>query len=45
VFSVYALGVEKLDVPADASSALVGYMINANSIGKASFTAHYGRKK
>jgi hypothetical protein len=45
VFTVYALGVEKLDVPADASAALVGYMINANSIGKSSFTARYGRKK
>lgn len=45
VFTVYALGVEKLDVPADASAALVGYMINANDIAKASFTAHYGRRK
>jgi phosphatidylethanolamine-binding protein (PEBP) family uncharacterized protein len=45
VFTVYALGVEKLDVPADATAALVGYMVNANAIGKASFTARYGRGK
>jgi len=45
VFSVYALGVDKLDVPADATAALVGYMVNANAIDKASFTARYGRKK
>jgi Raf kinase inhibitor-like YbhB/YbcL family protein len=45
VFTIYALKVEKLDVPDDANAALVGYMLNANRIGKASFTAHYGRKK
>jgi hypothetical protein len=31
-------------VAEDASGAMVGYMIHANQIGKASFTAHYGRK-
>lgn len=45
IFTVQALKVEKLDVPADATAALTGYMINANSLGKASFTARYGRKK
>jgi Raf kinase inhibitor-like YbhB/YbcL family protein len=45
IFTVHALKVEKLEVPADATAALTGYMINANSIGKASFTAKYGRKK
>ena len=34
----------KLDVPEDATAALVGFMINANRIGKASFTSQYGRK-
>lgn len=43
IFTVHALKVEKLDVPADATAALIGYMINANRIGKASFTAKYGR--
>ena len=43
VFTVYALKVEKIDVPADASAAMVGFMINANKIGKASFTANYSR--
>lgn len=45
VFTVYALRTDKLDLPADASPALAGFMTNADSIGKASFTAKYGRKK
>lgn len=43
IFTVHALKVEKLDLQPDASGALVGYMINANSLGKASFTGLYGR--
>lgn len=43
IFTVYALKVDKLDVNADASAALVGFMTNANSLGKATFTATYGR--
>ena len=45
VFTLHALKVDKLDLPAEASASLVGFMVNANSIGKASFTAKYGRKK
>lgn len=44
IFTVHALKVDKLEVPEDATAALVGYMINANRIDKASFTSHYGRK-
>lgn len=44
IFTVYALKVDKLDVADDANAALVGFMINANSIAKAGFTATYGRK-
>ncbi len=43
VFTVHALQVERLDIPADATAALAGFMINANTIAKASFTALYGR--
>ena len=43
-FTVYALK-DKLDVPADATAALTGYMINANSLRKARFIARYGRPK
>lgn len=43
IFTVYALKVDKLDLDVNASGALVGYMINANKLGKASFTARYGR--
>jgi Raf kinase inhibitor-like YbhB/YbcL family protein len=45
IFTVHALGVEKLDIPADATAALAGFMVNGNSIGKASFEAKYGRGK
>jgi Raf kinase inhibitor-like YbhB/YbcL family protein len=45
VFTVHALKTDKLDIPPDATAALAGFMINANSIGKASFTAKYGRPK
>ncbi|UTF58671.1 YbhB/YbcL family Raf kinase inhibitor-like protein [Gilvimarinus sp. DA14] len=42
-FTLYALGTETLQVPENASAALIGFMINANKIGEASFTAMYGR--
>jgi len=45
IFTVYALKTDKIEAPADASAALVGFMINANKLGKASFEAKYGRKK
>jgi hypothetical protein len=45
VFTVYALKTDKLDIPQDATAALAGFMINANMIGKASFTSKYGRPK
>lgn len=44
IFTVYALK-DKIDVPADATAALTGFMINGNCLGKASFTAKYGRPK
>jgi len=43
IFTVHALKTDKIDVPPDASAALVGFMINANRLGKASFEARYGR--
>lgn len=43
VVTVHALKVEKLDVPDDASAALIGFMLNANSLGKAKLTGKYGR--
>ncbi|MFA5170522.1 MAG: YbhB/YbcL family Raf kinase inhibitor-like protein [Sulfuriferula sp.] len=42
-FTVYALKVDKLVIPADASTAVVGFMINQNALGKATLTARYGR--
>ena len=44
-FTLHALKIEKLDVPKDAKASLVGFMVNANSIGKATLTGKYGRPK
>jgi Raf kinase inhibitor-like YbhB/YbcL family protein len=45
IFTVHALKLEKLDIPAGASASLVGFMVNANSIGKAKLIATFGRSK
>ena len=42
-FRLFALGVDKLDVPPDATAALIGFMVNANSLGVAEIQATYGR--
>lgn len=45
IFSVHALKVDKLEgVDENASAAMVGFMINANQLSKASLQATYGRK-
>jgi Raf kinase inhibitor-like YbhB/YbcL family protein len=44
IFTVYALKTAKLDADANAPGAMIGFMIHANTIGKATFTAKYGRK-
>lgn len=43
VFTIYALKTDRIDVPADGSAAMVGFMIRANQLASASFTALYGR--
>lgn len=43
IFKIHALNVQHLELPADATAALAGYMIQANTIATASFTAHYSR--
>jgi Raf kinase inhibitor-like YbhB/YbcL family protein len=43
IFTVYALKIDKIDVPSDSSAALIGFMIHANTLGKADFTALFGR--
>src|ERR1700677_1210558 len=42
-FTVYALSVEKLDVPPDSSGAMVVSTASDHLLGKAVFIAHYGR--
>jgi hypothetical protein len=44
VVTVYALKVAALQVPADATSPVMLSAIEANSLGKASLTYHFGRK-
>lgn len=44
MFTVHALDVDHLDLDEKASPALVGYMINAHSIAKATLLSYYGRK-
>lgn len=43
IFTVHALKSEKIEVNSESSGALAGFNINANSLGKASFTVKYGR--
>lgn len=43
VFTVYALKVEKLDLNAAASPAMVGFNLNQNALAKASLISYYGR--
>jgi hypothetical protein len=43
VFTLYALKVDKLPVPPQSTASLAGFMVNANAIAKATFTATYGR--
>jgi len=42
-FRLYALKVPKLEVPADASAALIGFNVHANELGVAELTGLYGR--
>jgi Raf kinase inhibitor-like YbhB/YbcL family protein len=42
-FTVFALKVDKLDLPGNATAAFVGFNLNANKLATASVTALYGR--
>lgn len=43
IVTVHALKVDRLPLKADASGAMVGFYLHQNRVGKASFTATYGR--
>ncbi len=43
IFTLFALSLDKLPLDNTASGALVGFYLNFNALGKASFTATYGR--
>jgi Raf kinase inhibitor-like YbhB/YbcL family protein len=42
-FRLYALKVAKLEVPADASAALIGFNVRSQELGHAELTGLYGR--
>jgi Raf kinase inhibitor-like YbhB/YbcL family protein len=42
-FTVYALKVAKLELPANATASLTGFMVNSNMLAKATFTGMFGR--
>jgi Raf kinase inhibitor-like YbhB/YbcL family protein len=43
VFTIFALTVEKLELPESATAALIGFNVRANTLAKAEFTALYQR--
>jgi len=43
VFKVFALKTPSLEVPADATAALIGFNVNANALAQAELTGMYGR--
>ena len=43
IFTVYALKTAKIEVPANATGALVGFNLHGNQLAKATLTARYGR--
>lgn len=45
VFTLHALKVPKLDLPPNATASLAGFMVNAESLGKATLIGRYGRRK
>ena len=40
---MHALKIEKLDLPPEATPAMVGFMVHFNELGKATLEAKYGR--
>lgn len=42
IFTVYALGTDKLDVGPDTGAAAVGFMVHSNLLAKATLTVRYG---
>ncbi len=42
-FTLYALKIDKLELPPHATASLAGFLISSNALGKARFGAAYGR--
>ena len=44
VFTIHALNLQRLDLPTDASGAMVGFVVGQHSLGSATLTAVYSKK-
>ncbi|AZV39329.1 kinase inhibitor [Komagataeibacter xylinus] len=44
IFTIHALDIAQVELPNDASGAMVGFVINQHSLGSARLTAVYGKK-
>ncbi|RBM07940.1 kinase inhibitor [Novacetimonas cocois] len=44
IFTIHALDIERIDLPTDASGAMVGFVVGKHSLGSATLTAVYGKK-
>lgn len=45
IFTIFALKVEKLELPPNPTAAMVGFFVNQNTIGNASLVGMYSREK
>ena len=45
IFTVYALKVDKLDLPASINPAMVGFKLSTNTLAKASLISYLGRQE
>jgi Raf kinase inhibitor-like YbhB/YbcL family protein len=43
IFTIHALDVERIDVPANATAALIGFNLHGHTLAEATLTASYGR--
>jgi Raf kinase inhibitor-like YbhB/YbcL family protein len=43
VFTLFALNTDRLDLPANATAAYVGFNLHSHQLAKATLTAMYGR--
>ena len=45
IFTVYALDTDTLDIAADVTTSMAGFVINAHTLAKTSLTVYYARSE